>query len=249
MEDIHPQLHINKQDTVQLIMKKVAIMQPYLFPYIGYFQLINAVDEYVIYDDVQFIKGGWINRNNILIGGRKNLVTFPLIGASANKNINEIHIQQNLDKLEKTIFMAYSKAPYITNVSKLIKNIFDYNERNLARFAGNSIVEVSKYLDLQTRFIYSSDLDKKDELSAQPMVIDICKKLEADTYINAIGGTELYDKEAFAKQDIELKFLKPSLPEYKQFNNEFIPGLSIIDILMFNDIEKIKSMLNDYELL
>lgn len=229
-------------------MKKVAIMQPYLLPYLGYFQLINAVDEYVIYDDVQFIKGGWINRNNILIGGGKSLITFPLIGASANKNINEIHVQQNLDKLEKTILMAYSRAPHIEDVSKLIKKIFSYEDKNLAYFAGNSLIEISKYLGIETEFIYSSDLDKNTGHAAQEKVIDICKKLKTEIYINAIGGLELYDKKAFAENGIELKFLKPNLPKYKQFNTDFISGLSIIDVLMFNPPGKAKEMLEDYEL-
>jgi hypothetical protein len=228
---------------------KIGIMQPYLFPYIGYFQLMNMVDKYVIYDDVQFIKGGWINRNNILIQGEKRLFSIQLDDASPNKMINEIDIKDNFENFQKTITMAYSKAPYFEQVFEAIKKICSYNDKNLARFIGNSFVEIAKYLDFQTEFIYSSTLQKDNTLRGQDKVIAICKELGGDQYFNAIGGQELYSRQDFANHGMELKFLKPHLAEYKQFSNEFIPGLSFIDIMMFNSPEEVKKMLDDYELI
>lgn len=229
-------------------MKKVAIMQPYLFPYIGYFQLLNSVDEFAIYDDVQFMKRSWINRNNILVNGEKHLFTIPLNGASTTKLINEIEIKDDFVKFLKTLKNTYSKAPYFSIVFPLIQKICLHKNKNLARFVGNSLEEIVKYLDINTSLIYSSDINKDDELKGQDKVIDICKTLHADIYINSIGGQELYDKAVFSEYDIELKFLQPNLIEYRQFSNEFVPGLSIIDIMMFNSVKEIQDMLLSYEL-
>lgn len=231
-------------------MKKIAIMQPYLFPYFGYFQMMKVVDEYVIYDDVQYIKGGWINRNNILIGSNKTLFTIILGGGgSPNKPINEMEIKDDFTKFLKTISMAYSRAPYKEPVYNLICKICAYEDKNLARFIGNSFKEITHYLGLQTKYIYSSDLKKNNQLKAQDKVIAICEELVADVYINAIGGQGLYDRETFKNHDIELKFLKTPLIQYKQFGGEFVPWLSIIDVMMFNSPEEINKMMDNYELI
>lgn len=225
-------------------------MQPYLFPYLGYFQLINAVDEYVIYDDVQFIKGGWINRNNILVDGAKTLVTLPLVGASSNKMINEIEIsRQKLPDFIESIETAYRDAPYFNDVMNLVKQIAGFPDNNLGAFVGKSVQLISSYLNINTRYLYSSALSKNSSLKGQDKVIDICTTLDANTYINAIGGQGLYDKSAFLGYSIELKFLKTSLRPYRQFNSEFVSGLSIIDVMMFNSADTLKEMLGDYELI
>lgn len=230
-------------------MKKVGIMQPYLFAYIGYFQTIKAVQEYVIYDDVQFIKGGWINRNNILVGGRKQLFTIQLDGASPNKQINEIMIKDDFSNFLKTVGMAYSRAPYNHDVMTLLEKICNYEDKNLARFIGNSLHEILHYLGIQTKLIYSSELKKDTQLRAQDKVIAICKELGATEYYNAIGGQELYDREVFSNNDIILKFIKSDLVAYPQLTKEFVPALSIIDIMMNNSIEEVNVLLDSYELI
>lgn len=228
---------------------KLGIMQPYFLPYIGYWQLINAVDKYVIYDDVQFIKGGWINRNNILINGQKQLFNLLLSGASPNKLINKITVQDNQTKLIRTIELNYKKAPMFQQVFPLFLHIMEYPDKDLAKFLGNSIVEISKYLSIETEFIYSSTLDKDNTLRAQDKVLDICKMLNANKYLNAIGGKDLYSKESFLNSGIQLSFLESEYVQYKQFKNEFVPHLSILDILMFNSQMRVKTMLNNYRLL
>ncbi len=228
---------------------KIGIMQPYFLPYLGYWQLINAVDKYVIYDDVQFIKGGWINRNNILINGQKQLFNLLLSGASPNKLINEIAVEDNQTKLIRTIELNYKKAPMYQQVFPLFLHIMEHSDKNLAKFIGNSIVEISKYLSIQTEFIYSSTLDKDNTLRAQDKVLDICKLLNAIKYINAIGGADLYSKESFANNGIQLSFLESKILPYKQLNSEFVPYLSILDILMFNSKVRVKTMLDNYRLL
>lgn len=228
---------------------KVGIMQPYFLPYIGYWQLISAVDKYVIYDDVQFIKGGWINRNNILINGQKQLFNLLLCGASSNKLINEIIVQKNQTKLIRTIELNYKKAPMFDRVFPLFLEIIEFKDKNLAKYIGNSIIEISKYLSIKTEFILSSSLDKDNTLRAQNKIIDICKLLNANQYINAIGGSILYSKDIFLNNSIELSFLETDILPYKQLNFEFVPYLSILDILMFNSQEKVTTMLNNYKLL
>ena len=227
---------------------KLGIMQQYFMPYIGYWQLMAAVDTYVIYDDVNYIKKGWINRNNILVNNDKQIFTISLNGASQNKLINEITIADDFTKLRKTIHMAYHKAPYYNDVMALLDKIFSYQSSNLADFIANSIKLVCKYLDIQTKIIISSDIEKDNSLKGQDKILEICKLLKADTYYNAIGGQELYDKSVFFKENIKLCFLKSDIPEYSQYKNDFIPGLSIIDVLMFNNPLQVQQMLTNYTL-
>jgi hypothetical protein len=227
----------------------VGIMQPYLFPYIGYWQLIKVVDAFVIYDDVNFIKQSYINRNNILVNGQKQLFTLELIGASSFKLINEVKVGRNTSKLLKTIQQNYIKAPYYGIVCPVIEDVLTQKEENLAKFIGYSLQKISEYLGINTKFIYSSDIEKDNSLKAQDKVIEICKILKATKYINAIGGQELYSKDIFRQSEIELNFLKTEFKEYKQMKNEFIPYLSIIDVMMYNNKNEIKGMLKRYELL
>jgi hypothetical protein len=227
----------------------LAIMQPYFFPYIGYWQLINVADTFVIFDDVNFIKKGYINRNSILVGGKSQKITLELIGASQNKLIKEIEVGSNSQKVLKTIEMSYKKAPYFSNVFPMIEDILNQEDKNLAKFIGYSLQQISNYLKLNIKFIFSSDIEKDNSLKAQEKILDICKKLNVTNYVNAIGGQELYNKEKFQEQNMQLNFLKTEFTEYKQFKNEFIPYLSIIDILMFNNCDEIQNMLNDYKLM
>ena len=229
-----------------------AIMQPYFMPYIGYFQMVYAVDAFVFYDDVHYINRGWINRNRILINGEARYFTVPLTKASQNKLINEIEIDlvgKEWKNLIKTIELAYKKAPFFEEIFPLTAQILEKEYTNIAELAKESIVRVSDYLSITTRFYTSSTdfpesrgLDKAERLQA------ICKKINAEKYINAIGGQELYSKEEFFKEVIQLQFIK-SLPiAYKQFGNEFVPWLSILDVLMSNSKEEVKKMLTQFEL-
>ena len=231
---------------------KLGIMQPYFFPYIGYWQSINAVDKYVIYDDVNFIKGGWINRNKILVNGNAKIINLKMNGASPNKLINEVKVANDKiynKKLLKTIGHSYSKAPYYKDVYTLIEEIIFYEEENLSTYLENSIIRIAEYLDISTEFILSSDIEKDNSLKGQDKVIDICRILDASEYYNAIGGIELYSSEVFNFNEIKLKFLKSELIKYKQFGNDFEPNLSIIDVMMFNSKEDVKRFLDLYVLI
>jgi len=227
---------------------KAAIMQPYFFPYIGYFQLIDSVDTFVIYDDVNYIKQGWISKNRILLNGKDFNFVLNLKGASSFKKINEIEVGNFNSKLSKTIQQAYSKAPFFAEAFPVIENILSNPESNLAKYLSFGITQICNYLSINTEILVSSDIQKNNELTGKDKVIEICKVLNADVYVNAIGGKELYSYEDFAEEKITLKFIKTLDIEYNQFKNEFVAWLSIIDVLMFNSPEQVKLMLNKYEL-
>ena len=223
-------------------------MQPYLFPYIGYWQLIYAVDKFVIFDDVNYKKKGHINRNKILVEGKPFQFTLNLKGASQNKLINEIQIGDNVQNILNLIEYNYKKSPYFKKVFSLLEEIFNQEEKNLAKFIGYSLKKISNYLEIDVKFIFSSEIDKNNQLKNQNKIINICQKLKATNYINVISGKELFDKEIFLKNKIKLNFINTNSFKYQQFNNEFIPFLSIIDVMMFNDLDTLKIIINQYNL-
>lgn len=229
-------------------------MQPYIFPYIGYFQLINSVDKFVIYDDVNYIKQGWINRNNILVQNKANLFTIPLKNTSSFVKINETEITQVLYKnwkigFLKTIEQSYKKAPFFDNCYEIITKITNQEPTNISDYCYHSFKIICEYLSIKTTIEKSSIIYNNNELNAENRIIDICKIEKASDYINPIGGIELYSKENFKAKNINLHFIKSKPIQYTQFKNDFLPNLSIIDVLMFNSPETIKKMLNQYELI
>lgn len=224
---------------------KLAVMQPYLFPYIGYFQLISAVDIFIFYDDVDYIKNGWINRNRILINGKPNYFTIPCKNASPNRLIQDIKhlLDDRKKKLLKKIKFTYNKAPFFDSVYPLIERTMGYDSSYIAELAMASIKETCNYLDITPIFKQSSKAYDNTELERTSRLIDICKQENSGTYINLVGGKKLYSKDNFKEADIILKFLEPVLKDYEQFGNDFVPGLSIIDAMMFNAPEKIRNQL------
>lgn len=228
---------------------KLGIMQPYFMPYIGYFQLMKAVDKYIVYDDVNYIKGGWINRNNILIGGEKKLFTISLNSPSPNKLINEIDIKDDFRKLMRTLEMNYAKAPYYKETIGLMESIINYPDKQLARFIANSFKEILMYLNIDTELIFSSEIDKEYALKGQEKVIHICQRMNATEYYNAIGGRDLYSVADFKKMGIGLSFLETGSLEYQQHGTDFVPNLSMIDVLMFNSKIQINNLLDKYKLI
>ena len=230
----------------------IAIMQPYIFPYIGYFQLINAVDKFVIYDDVNFINKGWINRNQILVSGKPHLFTILLKDASQNKLIHEVELAIDdpwKKKFLKTIQQSYQKAPNYQKVFLLIEEIVNFRCENIAELTLYALKKVCANMNIHTEIVSSSRIYNNSELKAQERILDICKQENASHYINPIGGMELYEKNKFEKEHIRLDFIKSVASPYPQFKNAFVPWLSIIDILMFNDEENIAKLLKEFELI
>jgi hypothetical protein len=236
-----------------MINKRIAINQPYFFPYIGYFQLINSVDEFIIYDNIQYTKKGWINRNRILVNGKDQLITLPIKKDSDYLDIVDRKLADSWDddkiKIMNIIKLSYVKAPYFHEVYKLIQRCLNNDRKNLFEFIFDILKFINEYLDIKTKIIISSTINIDHSLKSQDKVLAICKAREATTYVNAIGGQELYSKNIFKQNGLNLNFIKTDEIYYNQFKNEFIPFLSIIDIMMFNSSKQIKEYLNKYTLI
>lgn len=227
---------------------RLAIMQPYFFPYLGYFQLIHAVDEFVLYDDVNFIKGGRINRNAILANGLAQRLTLATVGASSNRQIREVGVGANRMTLLKTIRQNYSRAPCFAAAYPVVEEALAFQENNLARYLEGGLRAVCGYLGLQPRWLRSSAVDKDTSLRGQDKVLAICTALGATHYINLPGGEALYDRDTFARRGISLSFLHPRPVTYPQFGTACVANLSIIDVMMFNDRAQCARLLQEYDL-
>ena len=227
-------------------------MQPYFFPYIGYFQLIAAVDMFIVYDNIKYTKKGWINRNRILQNGKDVMFSLPLKSDSDYLDVcaRELSAEFDHDKLLNQFKAAYRLAPYFAQTFPLVEQIVRYEDTNLFRFLHYSIINICEHLGVTTEIRISSDFSIDHELKSQDKVLALCEAVGASAYVNAIGGMDLYSKETFLEKGIELKFIR-SLPfEYPQFGNEFVPWLSIIDVMMFNSLDAIKTCIStNYELI
>ena len=228
-------------------------MQPYFFPYIGYFQLINAVDEFIIYDNIQFTKKGWINRNRILVNHKEDYFTLTLKKDSDFLNVNQRFLSDTWPierkKILNRIVESYRKAPQFAKVYPMLENCLNTDKSNLFDFILNSLKETLTFLSVPTKITISSSIEIDHELKSEEKVLAICKVQKSSTYINPIGGIELYSKEKFEKNGIKLQFQKSNSIKYSQYKNEFVPCLSILDVLMFNTPEEINIMLYQFQLI
>jgi len=229
-------------------------MQPYLFPYIGYFQLIASCDSFVFLDNVQYIDRGWVNRNYYLINGEKKLFSIPLKKDKQKKYINEREISsyeyiKALKKIYSSILMNYSKSNNFYTIHLLLKKVLIKEEKSISQLAINSILETCLFLGIQTKFILASDLftnSESSQFSSTERILAIVKKLRGTHYINNNFGRNLYSFEEFKSNGIELFFMEPKVQSYAQNSSEFVSSLSIIDVMMNNSVEQINLMLNAY---
>ena len=232
---------------------KLGIMQPYFMPYIGYWQRIHAVDQHVIFDDVNYIKRGWMNRNRIMIAGEPHFLNMNLFGASQNKLINEVEVNPDIalqSKMLKTLELAYKKATHYDEAMKCLEPIIRNTETNLAKYLEFQIRELCTYMGISTEIVMSSSIEKNNLLKGQEKIIEICHKQGASTYYNAHTGMELYSEDVFEKEGLKLVFIKDAATvQYHQLSSEFIPAMSIIDVLMNCSKSEITTLLDDYVLL
>lgn len=225
---------------------KLSIMQPYFFPYIGYFRLLQTVDKFVFYDDVNFIKGGWINRNRLLLGGKVGYFTVPLSEASPFVKINSIKIKSDIPweaRILAQISASYSKAPYYTSVRDLVEKVVFSHDGYISTLAKKSVLAVADYLSISKVVEISSELYGNQNLRGTARVLDICRQEAASVYVNLPGGRNLYSQADFSREGMDLLFLDGPMREYSQAGTEFHSGLSIIDVLMFNSPEEVVGML------
>jgi hypothetical protein len=227
-------------------------MQPYFVPYIGYFQLIAAVDMFILYDNVKYTKKGWINRNRILRDKKEVTISLPLKGNSDYLDIckRELATQFNPDQLLNQLAEAYRRAPYFSQTFPLVEKIVRYEDVNLFRFLHHSIVRICEHFGIATDIAVSSTIPIADDLKKQDKVLALCAALGATRYVNAIGGMALYSREMFKERGIALKFIKSKPFEYAQFSGQFASNLSIIDVMMFTPIDTIKTCIStNYDLI
>ncbi|MFL2504242.1 MAG: WbqC family protein [Candidatus Azotimanducaceae bacterium] len=227
-------------------------MQPYFLPYIGYFQLLKTCDKFVIYDDAEYTKRGWINRNYFLQNGNPCLFSIPIKKDRDTLKIRQRVLADNFDPIAlcRRFANAYRRSPQFHAFFPVLEKILLFEETNLFRFIHSSIIEIMDYLDIDTPIQLSSEIKIDPELRSELRVLAICQKMKASIYLNPIGGLDLYNSETFKKHGLELRFLNPTLSAYSQFKTPFIERLSIIDVLMFNSKEEVESMLlKDFQLM
>ena len=230
---------------------KVAIMQPYFLPYIGYWQLLNHVDKFVLYDNIKYTKKGWINRNRILRNDSPDKFSLPLRKDSDNLDISQRYISEVFDKEKflRKMKGAYFKAKNFKKIILILENIVCYEDKNLFNFIAHSIHIICNYLNIDfSKIVISSSIKIDHSLKSSRKVITICKSLNAKSYVNPIGGLDLYKKSYFKNNKLDLKFIEPVLTSYKQYNQSFIPALSIIDLMMFNSKKEINYHMQKYKI-
>ena len=232
--------------------RKIAIMQPYVFPYLGYFQLIHAVDTFVFYDDVHFIKRGWINRNKLLVNGEESLFSIPLVKASQNRLIKDTMLQKDtkwLDQFYRTLEQHYGKAPQFETIFPMVREVLDKPHKTIADLAIDSIQTLANYLELKTQFeISSKNYPETQGLEKADRLITITKKKGYNTYVNPSGGTDLYKKNYFLQHGVQLLFIANELVPYRQLDHTPLVGLSIIDVLMFNTKKGTRQLMEHYKI-
>lgn len=226
-----------------------AVMQPYLFPYLGYYQLVNVVEKFVFYDDVTYIKGGYINRNNILSNNKVQRFTVPVPGMSSNVLINKLSFDNNVKKQLKSIEQSYAKAPFFSNVFPIIRRVLMDEKRNVEHICRLSITEVMDYLGIKKKYFYSSELNYQRNTGAANKLLNISKVLGSREYINSPGGKSLYSKEYFLEGGIKLQFIEMGECQYHQNSDIFVHHLSMIDVLMWNSKDEVIELLNKYTLM
>lgn len=231
---------------------KLGIMQPYFLPYIGYFQLLASVDLFVVYDNIKYTKKGWINRNRMLLNGADAMFSLPLKKGSDSWDVVARELAADFDrtKLLNQFKGAYNRAPHFELTYPVLEQIVRHEDANLFRYIHNSIVRLSEHLGIKTEIRISSEIAIDHELKGQDKVLAFCEAAGADTYINTIGGVELYAKNDFRIQGIDLRFIKSRPFEYAQYGESFVPWLSIVDVLMFNPLDAVRAYINEnYELI
>lgn len=230
-------------------MKTIAIYQPYFFPYIGYWQLLEAVDVFVVGDDLQYMMRSFINRNTILLNHERHRFSISVAGASPQRTIGEIEIADDFHKFRKMLQHAYGRSAHFAESMRIIDEILDFEDRNLARFLGNQINVIARHLGLRAKVVYLSELNLGHSFAGKEQrLVDCAKVLGADRIVNPIGSVELYAPEDFSPFGVDVGFLRTHAITYPQANREFVPNLSLIDAMMCNSKEALAGMMTRYDI-
>ncbi len=225
----------------------IAIMQPYFFPYIGYFQLMSAVDLFVFYDDVQYLDRAWMNRNRIRVDNHKAWLTFPVRQGSRSLAVNQRQyiLGNETDKVLRRVRAAYAKAPFFDEASALVDACLDCSTSTVARFNAHLLTLLAGELGLSCRFESASSIGCPADLKGQDRILALCEKVQATDYVNPIGGQALYKKASFAERDVGLSFLRTTTPPAQLEGGP--AHLSILDHLMMEGLERTRTRMGEWE--
>jgi hypothetical protein len=233
---------------------KIAIMQPYFFPYLGYFSLIVSCELFIVFDPVQYIRKGWINRNRILKkGGGVKYINLPIVKTPRDTLISEIRMNNQINwkaSIIQNLDYYRLNAPYYHDVAQLLEECFDQDTENLTQFLTVCLQKTCAYLGISFHSkIYSKEkIQHPKPMNAGDWAFYISKFYNASTYHNPIGGRDIFNPEKFEKSGIQLLFIENRLNQYDQAITQFIPGLSIIDVMMFNSKEECRKLIHQYKL-
>lgn len=230
-------------------MQHIAVMQPYLFPYLGYYQLVRHVEQFVFFDNVNYIKKGYINRNAILLDGAAHRFTLPVKNASQNRTINDHWFVDEADEIQKLIVRAYDKAPQFNAVYPWVRDVLASPDRKVSSLAALSVQRTFEYLEIPKHFLFSSDIAIDEHAKGQQKILAVCTNLGATRYTNAIGGQDLYDAAAFTARGIALEFIKMNPVTYRQSGTSFTANLSMLDLLMWCSADEVRTHLDAYSIL
>jgi len=223
----------------------ISSNQPYFMPYLPYWQLIDCADLFLVGDDFSYRKSSWIPRNRILVNGRVQFFRIELRHQSSNTLIRDMEIvPPDLSVKLRTLEMAYHKAPCFAEGYALCERVLRFPSGNLCEFLTASIKEVCKYMYIDTPIGFTSDVPGNSEFRNKERIYHLCKYYGADTYVNATGGQALYDYDGFRSHGLRLAFLRTEIPAYKQLSDRFVPGLSVMDAVMFLSREQLRDMLD-----
>ncbi len=230
---------------------KLSIMQPYFFPYVGYYSLIKKTDEFIIFDTVQFIRHGWIERNRILKPNEGwQYIQVPLVKNKREVLINELEIRNSepwRDKLKAQLHHYKKRAPYYSDCMDVIDSCIALQTDSIVELNEKILKVTCQYFDIkfESQIFSKMDLVINEVKEADEWALNISKAMGAKEYINPPGGKDFFNKEKYLQNDIELTFLGNNIQQYKQRRETFEPGLSIIDLMMFNDVTSINELIDD----
>ena len=234
---------------------KLGIMQPYFFPYLGYFSLIKNTDKWVVFDTPQYINKGWVNRNRVLSPSKEGFsyITVPVVKHSRDIRIKDVLIDHSRDWKAKIMGQMdyYRKhAPHYMETKEILDELFRRDIDGISELNIAALDMVCGYLGIAFDYsVFSGNTMGIDSVGGpDEWSLEISKKMGASIYVNPPGGRSFFNKEKFDKAGIGLRFLTQRLSIYNTYPYNFVPGLSIIDVMMFNSPTDINNMLEDYEL-
>jgi hypothetical protein len=214
---------------------KVAIHQPNFFPWLGYFAKISASDKFVFLDDVDLSGGSsWVNRVKVLVANKDKWVTAPLDAQSRETRIlNTVEFSSQKWKTDfwKTLEYNYKRSDYWSENSGLIESIVKNQQINLSEYNKYAVVEIAAVLGIdRDRFVSASSL--KAEKKSTDRLIELVKRLSGDIYLSGDGASDYQEESLFRAANIELRLMNFTHPIYTQRNQDFFPGLSVLDALI-----------------